>query len=327
MLSEIERLEVLAVGLQQQQDGPALKALKDLNQQAEQTLSMTVKSAPSSLAKLTASTISNVAGELAKKGAPDSAFLRSVSSDLSKVDPQNAKEVQQAFTKVNLALKKSPLLDRAGNQALRVLREAGILGDTVLADTLEWLVVASGLVAMGAQIKDQVDAYQSKKRVAKVSVQAGPLSLSVNELGDFNGSLMMLKPKWLGSSLAVSVSGKRGRVTDVSVAVPVSIPVGRWGGVQIVTRPSVEANRKEGVTLGGQLSVQVPTHQGMVRVSPYASAGIQSGSREGGVKVVARFGEWSDGSVPGSSPLKGAPVASAVAGMGLVLLGISGQIG
>ena len=326
-MNEVERLKSIAIGLQGQQQSPVFKALGQINKEAQDTIATTVRTGPKSLALLTTSTFANAANDLAKSKPPrEAAFFTEAVKQLGATDPGNAREVKEAFDAVNTLAKKSPELSRVGNTALRVLREQGVVGDSILADTLEWMVVATGVVALGGSLLSEIQKLQSKKTkdVAQLVIQAGPLSIRVNELGDFNGSYVMTKPKWLGSSLSISVKGKRGKVTDVSVGIPVVVPVGRWSGVQVVVRPSVQAARDSGVEIGGQVSLRKATRQGAVKVSSYATAGIQSGLREGGVKATVRFG-WSDGVTPGSVEL---PNQKPVALVGLAsLLLLAGRSG
>jgi hypothetical protein len=259
----------------------------------EKELSAFVRNGPKNLAKVAVEAVAQVADDLAEEGRWSPAALSRLGARLDApgfarvasalrleaMDPQNAEEAAEALEAVGGLMAQSPALKKLGGEALAELQDAGVLGDSLMAQVLEWLLVASVTsVVVARAVSGQLE------------LQAGPLSLSVDKVGNYNARISLVNPSWIAKKLKLGVLGKRGQLHTAGASAIFRLPAPP--STELSASPEVAWSRSGGASLGLSSSMKLPAGRSSFTVSPYASAELRSeGEREAGLRLTTRFGQ------------------------------------
>ena len=279
----------------------------------EKELATLVRNGPRNLAKIVVEAMAQVVedlGEAGTDGGPELLLGGAPRGALERLrmvaNPQNAEGAAEALEVVGDLMGKSPALKRVGGQALAELQDAGVLGDSLMAQVLEWLVVAAvtGVVVARAASGD-------------LQLRAGPLSLSVDRVGNYNAQISLVNSSWIAKRLKLGVLGKRGRLHTAGASMSFRLP--SPPSTELSLSPDLDWSRSGGAAIGLSGSMKLPVARSSLTVSPYASMDLRSeGAREAGLTLQARFGATAR---PGEAP--GLPSDGPVALIAALLLGLA----
>lgn len=259
----------------------------------EKELTTIVRNGPKNMAKIVVEAVAQVAEDLAEEGKWSPAALARLGARLDapgfarvaralrleSMNPQNAEEAAEALEVVGDLMARSPALKKLGGEALAELQDAGVLGDSLMAQVLEWLLVASVTSVVVARAAS-----------GEIQLRAGPLTLSADRVGNYNARISLVNPSWIAKKLSLGVLGRRGQLHTAGAAATFRLPAPP--STELSISPELAWSKSRGASLGLSSSMKLPVGRSSLTVSPYASAELRSeGEREAGLRLTTRFGQ------------------------------------
>jgi len=189
-----------------------LEQVDKVDRHAAEEIEAVLRRAPSFLVKVVRDTVEAAADELKESEGP-SAELTGISRSVARVvhDPRNVREAAAALDQVAKIISRDPAVKQMTSQILRTLELQGILGESELAQLVQWLLIAA---QSGETIKRIVQG-------GTVALAVGPAALSVNRLGDYKLRLSAPNPIWPRQALKLQLSGSRDRpMSEIGIQTP-----------------------------------------------------------------------------------------------------------
>lgn len=241
-------------------------ALRPIQAQAAQQIGVALESAPLAVFQAVRDTIDSAA---TKTLGTEDPIVLAVRRAL--VDPRSTQEAAAALETAISRISIRPSVLKLVNDALEVLEQKGALGSGTMR-TLGMLGLAA-LGAGGASVVTYLSGGQlllSTKGLSRSLDKGGDVSIGLDKLGRYVGSLRMHDPSWGGKAVELAVSGgvkslgtdakSRDRLPTVSAAA--TFPIVQRPSASLSVRPTAQVDLQTRAAQGrveGVFSTTAPT--------------------------------------------------------------------
>jgi hypothetical protein len=208
------------------------ETIKKLDAQAEDAIRTSIRMAPAQIVKA----ISGAALQSAM-AAKDMTIAQEISSiDTSAPSAASAADAASAIAAI---VRKSPVVHRLTNSAIRELERLGVLGGKTFSDLVSFLGATAGGIAAGGML------IQKFQKGGQLQIGVGNFSIAVDRLGNFAASVRVPIPR-ATLSLAVQAAQKQ---MQAKLQATIPVPV-RRGSATLSPYLTVASKKGGGSSVG-----------------------------------------------------------------------------